>query len=127
MTVRKTQILGVNFSTARARLERDLLFKLATDAGHRCHRCQEALTRDNFSVDHKVNWSTSPDPKAMFFDLENIAFSHHRCNCGFTSKTGTTKYPEYIGSRRSPAKIAGDARRVYSREKRHSQYLRTGN
>lgn len=70
----------MSFGTAHARLDRDLLFMLAVGAGHRCHRCGDALTRETFSVEHKKPWAAQPDPKAAFFDLSNIAFSHASCN-----------------------------------------------
>ena len=80
MTHSKTKALGgVPFASARARLERDLLVKLALAAGHVCYRCGGPLTRDTFSVEHKVAWQSAPDPHASFFDLDNIAFSHKAC------------------------------------------------
>jgi hypothetical protein len=77
---KKSQLLGMSFMTARGRLERDLLFKLAVAAGYCCFRCGGPLTRDTFSVEHKKPWAHETDPKAAFFDLENVAFSHGECN-----------------------------------------------
>lgn len=79
---KKTQQLGMNPATASGRLVKDLLFKFVTEAGHRCFRCGEALTRDTFSIEHKESWLDSGDPVGRFFDLENIAFSHKVCNYG---------------------------------------------
>ena len=76
----KSEKLGMSFSTARARLERDILFDLAMRAGHKCHRCGGEMTRESFSVEHIVPWMQTDDPKKMFFDLDNIAFSHAHCN-----------------------------------------------
>jgi len=80
MTARKSALLGMNFGTARARLDRDLLFKLAVDSGHVCIRCQQPLRREDFSLDHKKPWINSDDPKKEFFDLANVGFAHMRCN-----------------------------------------------
>lgn len=77
---KKDDKLGMSFSTARARLERDLLAKLAMDAGYVCMRCGGELRRENFSVDHKINWLNSETPKELFFDQGNIGFSHQHCN-----------------------------------------------
>jgi hypothetical protein len=72
--------LGMNPSTARHRLRMDLLFKMATQLGHTCYRCGEPLTRDTFSLDHKVSWVNHKEPLQMFFDTDNVAFSHQSCN-----------------------------------------------
>jgi len=79
MTNKKLQ-LGMNPSTASARLTKDLLFKFVVEAGHKCHRCGGELTRETFSMDHKKDWLHSDDPVGLYFDLENIAFSHFVCN-----------------------------------------------
>lgn len=59
-----------------------LLFKYVQLAGHDvCHRCQrkiESIT--DFSIEHRAAWQRAADPKSAFFDLEDIAFSHLRCN-----------------------------------------------
>lgn len=80
MSAKKAFQLGESLGAASNRLIKDLLFKLAIETGHRCHQCGEALTRDQFSIEHKTPWLDSDDPIKNFFDLENIAFSHRRCN-----------------------------------------------
>jgi hypothetical protein len=72
--------LGMNAGTAAHRLRRDVLFKLIDEAGHLCFRCGEAMQRDNFSIEHIVPWLDSPNPVLLFFDLNNISFSHKHCN-----------------------------------------------
>ena len=32
------------------------------------------------SIDHKTPWLHSEDPRGLFFDIDNIAFSHKSCN-----------------------------------------------
>jgi hypothetical protein len=124
MTIAKTAKLGMSFGTARARLERDILYALAVQAGHVCHRCAGPLDRSTFSVEHKTPWMQADDPKAAFFSLENVAFSHLRCNTA-----------EMIERRRSPIP-AQQRRRDYTRKwraktgydpvKRRTYYERTG-
>ena len=72
--------LGMNASTASSRLVKDLLFMFLIKDGHTCFQCGEELTRETFSIEHKEPWLDSEDPKKVFFDLNNIAFSHHSCN-----------------------------------------------
>lgn len=58
----------------------DMLHKLAVAAGHTCFQCGGPLVRENFSLEHKEPWLDADDPVSKYFDLENIAFSHHACN-----------------------------------------------
>lgn len=80
MTQKKHHQLGMNAGTASYRLAKDLLFKFLTDAGHVCYRCGESMERKDFSIEHKTPWLDSEDPQKLFFDLNNIAFSHKSCN-----------------------------------------------
>lgn len=128
MSSKKKLQLGMNPSTATSRITKDLLFKFAIQLGYTCFRCGKDLNREDFSIDHKISWLDSEDPVGLFFDLNNIAFSHHGCNARYTKNFGKTKYPEYIGysERRPPHKVANDKSRFYDPEKRRAQYLRTG-
>ena len=125
---KKSQLLGMNFGTARARLERDLVFKFAVQLGHKCHRCGKELTREDFSVDHKDVWSIAENPVEAFFDLDNIAFSHLHCNTahkGYKSpEHGRTGYNK--GCR---CDICVSARRdtyYYDKDERRAKYLKYG-
>ena len=81
---KKSEALGMNFTTAHYRLTRDLLFNLVKDEP--CFRCGGKLERENFSIDHKESWLSSSNPKDMFFSLDNISYSHHACNSAETSQ-----------------------------------------
>ena len=78
----KIKQLGMNPSTASHRLIKDLLFDFIIKSGHKCHRCNGELTRETFSVEHITPWLDSENPLEMFFDLNNIAYSHLLCNTG---------------------------------------------
>ena len=126
---KKSLLLGMNFVTARNRLDRDLLFHFVTVMGYKCHRCGEEITRDTFSVDHIENWSQAENPIESFFDIKNIAFSHHNCNSKHTSKTrqehGVVGYKD--GCRCEVCKEAKvNSRAPYCKDKRRQQYLRYG-
>lgn len=80
---KKTEQLGMNPSTASGRLVKDILFNLITESGkNMCFHCNNPMTREDFSIEHKIPWLDSGSPKELFFDLGNIAFSHHSCNVG---------------------------------------------
>jgi hypothetical protein len=79
---RKAAQLGMPYGTATHVLRKALLFRLAQMLGlDECFQCQKVIaTVDDFSLEHMVPWGSSEDPKAAFFDLNNIAFSHLGCN-----------------------------------------------
>lgn len=90
---KKSEQLGMSISTAGYRLQRQILFNLLKELSRdNCYRCNEKIiTIEEFSVDHKINWLNN-DPN-LFWDLNNIAFSHRKCNCAFTSTTKWNKAP----------------------------------
>lgn len=70
--------------TANGKLRKMLLFyfvkKLNIDI---CYRCKKRIVKlKDFSVDHKKSWMYADNPIEAFFDIENIAFSHIKCNIG---------------------------------------------
>lgn len=78
---KKQSQLGMNPSTASGRLVKDVLFSLVVETGRNvCFRCNQKIKREDFSIEHKTPWLDSEDPVKMFFDLDNIAFSHLSCN-----------------------------------------------
>lgn len=82
MSKYKNELLGENFSTATAKLKKSILFdlikKLELD---NCYRCTLKIDNiDDLSVEHKNSWQSADDPVNSFYDLDNIGFSHIRCN-----------------------------------------------
>lgn len=77
---RASQALGMSFSKARHRLERQILLKLLTDAGNNvCYQCSGTIeTVQDLSIEHKQPWRKKH--VELFWDLDNIAFSHFSCN-----------------------------------------------
>ena len=80
---KKRAALGMHVSVANRRLQKDLLYKFVTLSGHnQCFRCGNPMSRDDFTMDHKKDWLNSGTPQQLYFDVENVAFSHHSCNSG---------------------------------------------
>jgi len=77
---RQREQLGMAVSTARARLINKILFSLVVKAGRNtCFECGELIESElDISIEHKQPWENRDT--ALFWDLENIAFSHRRCN-----------------------------------------------
>jgi hypothetical protein len=72
--------LGMPMGTACHRLKQQLFFKLLKELKKNfCYDCKkEILTANEVSVQHKKVW-LHIDPR-LFWDLDNIAFSHKKCN-----------------------------------------------
>ena len=77
---KKAKQLGMNPSTASHRLVKDILFTLIAAYDDTCCRCGEPMSRDTFSIEHKEAWLDSEDPVGLYFDMDNIDFSHLSCN-----------------------------------------------
>lgn len=79
---RKHALLQMPFGTANGKLRKMLLFRFAQLLSQdRCYRCKLAIDNiDDFTIEHKDAWMRASDPKEAFFDLNNIAFSHVKCN-----------------------------------------------
>ena len=130
--MKKQEQLGMNPSTASNRLVKDILFKLITDAGHVCFQCGKPMLRSNFSIEHKTPWIDSNDPVGLYFDLNNIAFSHLKCNveaarpkqppaCGTASR-----YSKGCRCDKCRVAHAEQAKRSYTPEMRSAKYRTTG-
>ena len=114
----------MNPSTASNRLVKDVLWKLIQQTGQSaCCKCGEPMSRETFSIEHLTPWLDSENPLHSYFDLDNIAFSHLKCNIEDGRKP-PKKYENFVG--RHPSKKQNDSRRVYCPDKRKKQYLRTG-
>lgn len=76
--------LGMYPGTANARLKKRLLFDFAKKLNFDiCYRCGERIEDEfDLTIDHKVPWRHSKNPVELFFDIDNIAFSHYGCNSG---------------------------------------------
>ncbi len=80
---KKSEQLGMQPTTASRRLQRKLLWHFATTCNKiscYCFRCGNPITGGDFNIDHKVPWLDSDDPVGLYFDLDNISFSHDSCN-----------------------------------------------
>lgn len=77
--------LGISSGAANYKLHKDIIWYLIEDKN--CYRCKLPMTRETFSIEHKINWLNSENPKDLFFDLNNITFSHLKCNMAPENKT----------------------------------------
>lgn len=102
MIIKKQKQLGIHPSTAAAILRKKILFKLIKDTENDiCFQCNKKIENiDELSIEHKKPWLDSEKPLELFFDLENIAFSHLKCNIGAGRKTKLLKHPSFTSYKR---------------------------
>lgn len=76
--------LDKSYGAAGTELRKRVIYHLAGKLGMlNCFRCKdEILDVADLSLDHKVPWRKAEDRVATFYDVENVAFSHLRCNSG---------------------------------------------
>lgn len=97
--VKETQLLGMSPVVAQVRLKKLLLFSFVQRLGlDDCYRCRQKITEvTELSIDHIKPWrNQSAD---LFWDLDNIAFSHTRCNAMCNSGYPRTRGPNYQRNR----------------------------
>ena len=76
----KAKFLGMSYGAACGQLRKRIMFSMAQELGRdTCYRCGKKIeTVDELSVEHKKFWlHVNVD---LFWDLDNIAFSHLKCN-----------------------------------------------
>jgi len=123
--MKRQQQLGMNPSTASHRLVKDILWKLIVQTKQDiCCKCNQQMTRETFSIEHIVPWMDSENPLELYFNLDNISFSHLVCNIKSARRGLNKKYftenDRLEASRKSK-------RKYQTTEKRREHYLKTGN
>lgn len=132
MSDNKKRQLGMNPSTASARLVKDLLWNFVETTGQMaCCKCGEPMSRETFSIEHVTPWLDSDDPVGLYFDLGNISYSHLRCNIGDARKARAVCGTETMynrGCRCDPCREARSERSVreYNPQKRREIYETKG-
>jgi hypothetical protein len=123
---KKHMQLGMNPSTAQHRLVKDILWKLIVQTDNqKCCKCGELMSRETFSIEHLIPWLDSENPVELFFDLDNIGFSHLSCNMKDSRRPQKREDREqYLKEKRQ--KATQRARDSYIPEKRKVKYETTG-
>lgn len=125
---KKNKQLGMPHGTASSQLRKSILFYLATMCNlTTCYRCSNIIQNiEEFSIEHKEAWLDSDNPKEKFFDLDNIAFSHLKCNIGSANKPNKKYYTQEDKILSIRERVARNTRKWYTPEKRRLKYLTTG-
>ena len=125
---KKREQLGMDDSTASHKLRKLILFSLVQQTAQDiCFRCQTKIkTVEELSIEHKTPWLDSSNPINTFFDLNNIAFSHLRCNIADRRRPNKKYFTEDELKAANQSRWRDSKRRNYSSEARRAKYLCTG-
>lgn len=120
--------LGEPQGTAANRLRKQILYSLLRQTDqHYCYQCSLRIDGpEELSIEHKIPWLDSSDPKALFFDLANIAFSHLVCNIGAGRRVNQKYFSAEDRVEATRQQHAATVRRNYTPEKRRTKYLTKG-
>ncbi len=90
--IKKASQLGMPQGTASNRLRKAIIFDLLCKQNlNYCFQCSQIIDNvSELSIEHKVPYLDSENPVQLFFDLDNIAFSHLNCNMAASRKN--TRY-----------------------------------
>ncbi len=74
--------LNMSLGKARNILVKSLMFDMAKKCNlDICFKCNQKITDiKDFTIEHKKEWLHSENPQDLYFNLNNIAFSHNICN-----------------------------------------------
>ena len=80
--------LGMSHGKAQHKLKKSILFGFLVKTNENfCYRCNKKIENiEELSIEHKIAWLDSENPVDLFFDLNNIAFSHLSCNCAVNNR-----------------------------------------
>lgn len=93
---RRAKLLGMPWGTANGRLRKSILFSLLHKHNeNNCYRCGLVIERvEDLSIEHKLPWENVS--VSLYWDIENIAFSHLKCNVPHRQNGGAA-YRRKIG------------------------------
>lgn len=99
---KKSKQLGIPIGKATHKLKKLILFNLVTNAKlNICYQCKLPIESDKeLSIEHKIPYLDSDNPVHLFFDLDNIGFSHLKCNAGAARRKNGIKHPSQESYRR---------------------------
>ena len=131
---RAKEQLGIHLSTAQGKLVKDILWKLIQETNNnKCFVCGEEMTREDFSIEHKTAWLDKENAKELFWDLNNISFSHLTCNISRKNRKKQTKHGTITMYNKHKCRCdlciainREKQKKYYTKEKRQERYKRTG-
>ena len=90
-------VLGMSLGRAKNILHRKIIWAMLVEKKlTQCFRCGGEMTEADYSQDHAEDWLYASNGRELYFDLNNIRFSHRRrCNVSTSGK----RVPRNLGPR----------------------------
>lgn len=119
---KKDKQLGMPYGTASSRLKKIIMFDLVKQLKKDiCYHCNKKIeTIREFSIEHKKPWLDNNSD--LFWDLDNISFSHLSCNSANTRNTMKGKQTPHGTSNRYDYHKCRCAKCCEANTKRRQQY-----
>jgi hypothetical protein len=120
---KKSATLGMPHGTAMHHLRKNVMFHLLKKLNENvCFKCSAAIEKvEDLSIEHKKPWEGIS--AELFWDIENVAFSHLHCNRPDRQFRKYTPEQAVVVRREKTAQYM---RNVYTTERRRQKYERTG-
>lgn len=83
-------------------------------------------TVKELSIEQKTPWLDSENPVSVFFDLNNIAFSHLKCNIADRRKTNKKYFTVEELKTANQTRWRNSKRKNYNSETRRIKYITKG-
>lgn len=84
------------------------------------------MTRDTFSLEHIEPWLDSEDPVGLFFNQDNISFSHLSCNISDARKPHKSDIPRRERHAAQQRATWAAMTREQQQERRREKYRKYG-
>jgi hypothetical protein len=123
---KKSAFLGMPHGTAFGRLRKIVLFSvLKRHEENICARCSKEIeTVEELSIEHLKPWEGIS--VELFWDVDNIAFSHLHCNIKAHRITNRKYFIEHERLTAERQQRAASMRKSYTTEKRREKKRLTG-
>lgn len=90
-------LFGLSGGAARHRLRSKIIYEffLLRDS-NKCHRCNEPVIFEEYSIDHSESFWESTDPVKAFYNVSECYMSHLKCNFVHGSAVGKKALKETL-------------------------------
>jgi hypothetical protein len=87
------ETFGMHQGSVQWKLYKQIMFHQSVRLNENiCYRCGKRIDNmDECSVEHKEPWLGSKNPIKLYFDSENLTWSHRKCNKAHLKKEDTFK------------------------------------
>ena len=118
--IKKESQLGEPYGTACNKLRKMILFSLIKELNKDvCFQCGLNIEEiSDLSIEHKIPWLDSENAVELYFDINNIAFSHLSCNIKASRNRPMTHPSTYAYNKGCRCDGCKNENKLYKRKRR---------